>query len=188
MKKQEIIRRLEEVWGEIPGWMERGTSASIRQYLERLGWEVGSKELSVRVNPAKVVIAEKLVSDAFGRDIQLAAAEIAGPGTGRAHIIRMRPTVDDPDIPPSVIVKLVNEDYPWVSDRTDLFRTFFNEWATYEFFHLLGLAEPIAPRFYGGDVEAGVMIIEDAGSEEEAQDFYNNIILNELRIPHSSVE
>ena len=56
MRKQEIIRRLEEVWGEIPGWMEAGSSASLEQYLERLGWEVGSKDLSVRVNPAKVVI------------------------------------------------------------------------------------------------------------------------------------
>ena len=170
MRKQEIIRRLEEVWGEIPGWMEAGSSASLEQYLERLGWEVGSKDLSVRVNPAKVAIAEKLVSDAFGRDIKLAAVEIAGPGTGRAHIIRMRLTVDGPDIPPSVIVKLVNEEYPWVRDRTELFRTFFNEWAVYEFFRRLGLAEQIVPRFYGGDAEAGVMIIEDLGKVENTYD------------------
>lgn len=170
MKKQAIIRRLEEVWGGIPGWLESGSSASLRQYLERLGWEVGSQELLVRVNPAKVAIAEKLVSDAFGKDIQLAAVEIAGPGTGRAHIIRMRLNADDPDIPPSVIVKLVNEDYPWVSDRKELYQTFFNEWSTYEFFRRLGLPESIVPQFYGGDAEAGVMIIEDLGKVENTYD------------------
>ena len=166
MKKQEIIRQLEQAWGEIPGWMNEWSSASLRQYLKGLGWVVGSKDLSVRVNPDKVTIAEKLVSDAFGRDIQLAAVEIAGPGTGRAHILRMWTSVDDPVIPKSVIVKFVNEDCPWISDKTELFRTFFNEWATYDFFRRLGPPEPIIPRFYGGDAEAGVMVIQDLGKVE----------------------
>lgn len=148
--------------------MKEWSSTSLRQYLERLGWVVGSKDLSVRMNPEKAAIAEKVVSDVFGRDIQLTAVEIAGPGTGRAHIIRMRTTVDDPNIPGSVIVKVANEDCPWISDRTELLRTFFNEWATYEFFSQLGLAEAIVPQLYGGDTEAGVMIIEDLGKVENA--------------------
>ena len=168
--KQEIIQQLEQAWGKIPGWMKGWSGASLEKYLQRLGWAVDSNGLSIQTNSEKVAVAEKLVSDSFGRDIQLAPVEIAGPGTGRAHILRMRTSVDDPSIPKSFIVKLVNKDYPWASGKADLFRTFFNEWATYEFFHQLKLAEPIVPRFYGGDAEAGVIVIEDLGKVENTYD------------------
>lgn len=168
--KEEIIQQLEHVWGKVPGWMKEWSSTSIERYLQRLGWVVGSDGLSVQANPEKVAIAEKLVSDSFGRDIQLTPVEIAGPGSGRAHILRMRTSVDDPSIPKSFIIKLVNEDYPRVSGKAELFRTFFNEWATYEFFHQLRLPEPIIPRFYGGDAEAGVIVLEDLGKVENAYD------------------
>jgi hypothetical protein len=170
MMKQEIIQQLEQAWGKIPSWMKGWSSTSLERYLQRLGWAVDSNGLSIQTNPEKVAIAEKLVSDSFGRDIQLAPVEIAGPGTGRAHILRMRTSVDDPSIPKSFIVKLVNEDYPWVSGKAELFRTFFNEWATYEFFRQLKLPELIVPRFYGGDAEAGVIVIEDLGKVENAYD------------------
>jgi len=165
-KRKEIIQQLEQAWGKIPGWMKEWSSASLEKYVQRLGWVVDSSGLSIQTDPEKVAIAEKLVSDSFGRDIRLAPVEIAGPGTGRAHILRMRISVDDPSIPKSFIVKMVNEDYPWVSEKAELFRTFFNEWATYEFFHQLSLREPIVPRFYGGDAEAGVMVIEDLGKDD----------------------
>jgi hypothetical protein len=163
MRKNEIIQQLEQAWGTIPGWMKEWSSTSLEGYLLRLGWVVGSNGLSIHADPEKMAIAEGLLSDSLGRDIQLAPVEIAGPGTGRAHILRMRTTVDDPSIPSSFIVKLVNEDYPWASGKADLFRTFFNEWATYEFFRQLKLPELITPQFYGGDSEAGVLVIEDFG-------------------------
>ncbi len=166
MMKQEILCQLEQAWGELPGWANGMSGAALKKWLERLGWEVGHKELSVRVNPDKAAIAEKLLSDTFGTDIRLTAVEIAGPGTGRAHICRMRTSVDEENIPRSVILKHVNEDYPWVSDKTELFRTFFNEWASYDFFHRLALPEPIVPQLYDGDAETGVMVIEDLGKVE----------------------
>jgi hypothetical protein len=170
MMKQEIIQQLEQAWGKIPGWMKEWSSTSLERYLQRLGWVVDSKGLSIQTNPKKVAIAEKLVSDSFGRDIQLTPVEIAGPGTGRAHILRMRISVDDPSIPKSFIVKMVNEDCPWVSGKVELFRTFFNEWATYEFFRQLKLPEPIVPQFYGGDAGAGIIVIEDLGKVENVYD------------------
>ncbi len=166
MTKQEILGQLEQAWGELPGWMNEMPGAELKKWLERLGWQVGQKELSVQVNPDKVAVAEKLVSDAFGTDIRLTAVEIAGPGTGRAHICRMKTSVDQKGIPRSVILKCVNEDYPRASDKMELFRTFFNEWASYDFFHRLALSEPIVPQLYGGDAETGVMVIEDLGKVE----------------------
>jgi len=54
MIKQEILCQLEQAWGKLPGWANGMSGAALKKWLERLGWEVGHKELSVRVNPDKV--------------------------------------------------------------------------------------------------------------------------------------
>lgn len=52
----------------------------------------------------------------------------------------------------------------------------------------LGITFGADPKPGGSLLKSGIMIIKDADNEEEVHDFYNKIIIDELQIPHSSVE
>jgi molybdopterin/thiamine biosynthesis adenylyltransferase len=52
----------------------------------------------------------------------------------------------------------------------------------------LGITFDRAPRGIASILKSGIMIIEDADNEGEAQDFYGKIVIDELQIPHSSVD
>jgi hypothetical protein len=115
--------------------------------------------------------AEGILKRTFGGSVRLDLA--AGPegGSQRSKLLRCK-VLDGPvTAPASVIVKRVNIEAGQVFDPDTLShpaRAFLNEWASLAF--LTRLAEsggdPIAPRLYGADRAAGLLVMEDLGQGE----------------------
>ena len=112
---------------------------------------------------SQVVVAETVASGHFGGDVRLSGGNNLG-GSDRSKVFRLR-VVDGPaGTPESVVVKAVLESETYDPESPEGSAAgLFNDWAGYEFLtRQLGEASP-APAFYGGDRDAGVIVIEDLG-------------------------
>ncbi|HEY5002934.1 MAG TPA: hypothetical protein VII61_07270 [Ktedonobacteraceae bacterium] len=104
-------------------------------------------------SPDMIAITEHLLSDAFGGTIHLAEGDDL-TASGRAGVYRLRVLVGPDNAPTSVIVKQARK-YPA--------GTFFNDWASLQFLSQIIPELSFAPRFYAGDVEQGIFVMEDLG-------------------------
>ena len=112
-----------------------------------------------------LMAAERVLAQTWGHEVRL------GPGSrltepGRRNMI-LRCQVLSGRGPASLIVKKVNSDAASLnqSDAWDVQR-FCSDWAGAQFLSTLQDHAPHSPRFYGGDREAGFILLEDLGSHE----------------------
>lgn len=118
--------------------------------------------------------AEKVLAGALGGAVRLGGPETIGGGR-HSHVHRF-PLLDAPsDAPPSVIVKTARlfGDEAYDPDATDVASPawrLFHDWAGLRFLAAVSGREPLAPRFYGGDRQAGLIVIEDLGTGEDTPD------------------
>jgi hypothetical protein len=99
------------------------------------------------------------------RGVQLAVthAELLTDPDRRDRVWRCTLDAQSDDAPKSVIVKHIRPAHYAPDDVTQLdTRRFFGEWAGAEFLSRLGDGQH-GPRFYGGDRQAGFIVIEDMG-------------------------
>jgi hypothetical protein len=121
----------------------------------------------------KKAIAEQILSREFGSHVHLDGGGVAGKeGSGRSKVLRCR-VLDGPSgTPESVIVKfvLLKEGEIYDPDAAAALENpatrLLNEWASLRFLSEIATEVPPAPRFYGGDREAGLIVIEDMGRGE----------------------
>ena len=115
---------------------------------------------------ATVELAEAVLSSTFHEPIRLDDGENPRGGSGRANVLRCKVLAGPSDLSPSVIVKRVNigpgETYNPDAAEGPAIRL-FTEWASLEFLSQLETELPLAPRFYGGNREAGLIVMEDLG-------------------------
>ena len=116
------------------------------------------------MRPAIAVAAEQLLRRAVGAAVRLTGWEPLRGGD-RSKVWRARVRGGRAGAPASVVVKTAvvadGEDYAPDARGTGPAWRLFNEWASLE---LLGRLEPerrLAPRLYGGDRAAGVLVVED---------------------------
>lgn len=110
--------------------------------------------------------AERVLTDVFGESIELADPEGLG-GSNRSHVHRCSVRPQRTDLPSHVVVKKVatgpDQTYDPSASDGPAWRL-FNEWAGLQFLTELAGAGSPAPQFYGGDRDAGLIVLEDLGS------------------------
>ena len=99
--------------------------------------------------------AESLLRDEWGRDVRLQLERTyENPTT-----IVVRANVTGP-APASIAIKHVG---PHHENPTGYLHSFFNDWAACLFLNSFNHNPPLAPRFYSGDTEHHILIMEDLG-------------------------
>ena len=113
-----------------------------------------------------VTLAEAVLMRTFGSPVRLDTGAPPGGGSGRANVLRCNVLDGPSEMPSSVIIKRVNindgETYDPHANEGPAIRL-FTEWASLEFLSQLDTELPLAPRFYGGDRAAGLIVMEDLG-------------------------
>ena len=120
-----------------------------------------------------VAIAENVLCEAFGGDVQLKMETEFD--TDRATVLRCCVVEDLPDVPRSVVIKRAlttdgTEFHPNSPD--EMVPRFFNDWAGLEFLSEISDGNSPAAQFYGGNWEKGLMVIEDLG---DGRNFYGSL-------------
>jgi hypothetical protein len=118
-------------------------------------------------HPPAIPIAEAILARTLGAPVRLDAGTSLGGGSGRANVSRCAVLEGPVGAPASVIVKRVkvqaDERYDPDAQEGPSVRL-FTEWASLQFLSELSKVSQLAPRFYGGDRGAGVIVMEDLGS------------------------
>ncbi|HZS10023.1 MAG TPA: hypothetical protein VFD58_34665 [Blastocatellia bacterium] len=109
---------------------------------------------------AIVAAGERILSERLGRGVRLRAGEVHH--TGKSTVVRCRHINPPDDLPASFIAKrpAPDRDVPAAHSSALL-----SEWAALELLTLLSDGQPVAPRFYGGNLKAGVIVMEDLGDD-----------------------
>ncbi len=111
-----------------------------------------------------VATVERILSEAFGGMVRIETEDGLG-GSDRSNVFRCNVLEGPSDTPKSVVVKqaLAHGDEVYDPDSTEgtAYRL-FNDWAGLQFLSDI----PVAPRFYGGHREKGLIVIEDLGNGE----------------------
>jgi hypothetical protein len=120
--------------------------------------------------------AEKILSQRFSTDIQLHLAAFCSQGRC-SIVVRCQVEPGFYDIPQTFIVKKalprLDTDGPYDPESRDFHNTaqwLFNDWAAAQFLGKISNHPPLAPAFYGGDREAGLIVLEDLGESPNTAD------------------
>jgi hypothetical protein len=110
---------------------------------------------------ALVAASELLLTRRFDQDVHLALRDTLT--TRKSLVLRCAIIPPASYLPVTIIAKspLPSPDDPFVH-RVN----FVNEWAALRFLDHIGPDLPLAPRCYGGDSTAGVLVLEDLGSDD----------------------
>jgi hypothetical protein len=114
-----------------------------------------------RIDPLMVKAAEQILSTAVGHPVQLTQIEFIS-GRGRRNLLLRCHSSSNSGLPPSLIIKKVdaNSYNPRNPDSWDTLR-FFRDWIGAQFLSTISNQYQHSPRFYGGDLRLGFMILED---------------------------
>jgi len=118
-------------------------------------------------------VVETILGKRFGGAVRLDPGAALDPGR-RAQVYRFTVLEGPADLPATVIAKRAGgtAGEPYDPDRpTGPAWGLFNEWAGLQFLDALGGDRPPAARFYGGDREAGVVVLEDMGAGQHLHTF-----------------
>lgn len=117
-----------------------------------------------------IALAERVLSASLGSRVHLDSTPQLD-SSDRSHVFRLCLLEGPPDAPASVIVKRAvvgddeNYDPSAAAFLTPAWRL-FNDWAGLQFLSDVAGFDPIAPRLYGGDRDAGLIVLEDLGTGE----------------------
>jgi hypothetical protein len=117
-----------------------------------------------------IAAAEKAMTGTLGGAVKLGASTMRDQRY-RSLMLRCPVQKAPPGTSASVILKCItsNEGKPYDPEDTQAFGSptrLFNEWAGAQFLDSLGLKPRLSPRFYGGDRELGLVVLEDLGDGE----------------------
>lgn len=114
-----------------------------------------------RVDPVIVAAVEQVLSTAVGDPTQLTQVEFISE-RGRRNLLLRCHCPSDTGLPSSLIIKKVkaNSYNPNNPNSWDTLR-FFRDWIGAQFLSTMADQYPHSPRFYGGDLTLGFIILED---------------------------
>ena len=119
-----------------------------------------------------IAVAEIILSQQFDRHVRLETIDTIR-NSNRAKVLRCRVADSLSGVPASVVVKQITGAEKEAYD-VDLAEgpaaRLFNEWAGLQFLEQIAGEAPLAPRFYGGDRERGVVVMEDLGTGARTND------------------
>jgi hypothetical protein len=122
-----------------------------------------------RHTPEAIVnLAESLLSRQFDQAAHLVPVRMFSGF--KSVVARCRIERGAADLPDALIVKKVREDrvgyFPNSQATPNAAHELFNDWAAARFLEGLGHDPPLSPRFYAGDREHGLIVLEDLGDGE----------------------
>lgn len=120
------------------------------------------RAMSDRTETRVLEVATAVMSRHLGGPVQL--ERTSGPRSDHKPVLRCTVASAPPGAPPTVIVKHL----PHRPGQSRL--GLMNEWAALRFLSQLGLEPPVSPAFYGGDLDAGVLVLEDLGEGDSLAD------------------
>src|SRR5262249_21192174 len=121
------------------------------------------------------------LSVAWGDPVRLEARDPHLDGRARPHARVMRcSVVAGPELAPATVIVKCFQECAWKDwkgaydpdhqqEGSTAWR-FFNEWAGMQFVERLRCERPLAPRVYGGDRAAGLVVMEDLGESGSLAD------------------
>jgi thiamine kinase-like enzyme len=114
-----------------------------------------------RIDPLIVAAAERVLSTSVGHTTHLTQVEFISE-RGRRNLLLRCHCSSDAGLPPSLIIKKVeaNSYKPDDINSWDTLR-FFRDWIGAQFLSTISEQYPHSPRFYGGDLTLGFIILED---------------------------
>jgi hypothetical protein len=110
--------------------------------------------------------AQDTLAQAFDRPARLEAVELL-QGSSRSRVTRCRVLDATDDTPQHVVVKQALAQREEIYDPASLHGPsvrLFNEWASLQFLGECFVNDSPIPRFYGGNREAGLLVMEDLGA------------------------
>lgn len=108
-----------------------------------------------------IAIAESLLPQEWGKALRLNVLETYENAT--TVVVRCSLSNPNESSPSSVAVKHVR---PHPENPTGYLHSFLNDWAACIFLNSFEPDPPLAPRFYGGDIERSILIMEDLGGSD----------------------
>jgi hypothetical protein len=122
-----------------------------------------------RHNPETIIkFAEALLSWQFDQGARLVRDHVFSGF--KSVVVRCRVESRGMGLPDALIVKKVREDrvgyFPNSQAPPNSARELFNDWAAARFLDGIGHDPPLSPRFYAGDRENGLIVLEDLGDGE----------------------
>jgi hypothetical protein len=128
-----------------------------------------AEELSLQL---LIRTAERILTDAHGVQVRLRRGETFPGGLAeKSTVLRCRVVHGPADLPPTVIVKQVRERLafrylPDSPQAPNAAHRFFDDWAALQFLGGIGGDPSLAPAFYGGVRDVGVIVMEDLGADD----------------------
>src|SRR5262245_10599584 len=117
---------------------------------------------------AIVNLAEKMLSRQFDQVVRLGLDRVFS--SFKSVVVRCRVERNSASLPEALIVKKAREDrigyFPDSEAAQNAAHELFNDWAAARFLDGLGHDPPLSPRFYAGDRENGLIVLEDLGDGE----------------------
>lgn len=113
-----------------------------------------------------LAVAEQVMAARFGGKVRLALGDKEGLNR-RDYVHRLNVVQGPPEAPQTLIMKQARRraDQPYASDEAEgPASRLFDEWAGLQFLGEVGGDSPLAPRLYGGDRDAGILLMEDFGT------------------------
>ncbi|HEV2665348.1 MAG TPA: hypothetical protein VG324_10570, partial [Blastocatellia bacterium] len=114
---------------------------------------------------AIVNLAESLLSRQFDQAVRLVRDRVFSGF--KSVVVRCRVEGRGAGLPDTLIVKKAREDrmgyFPDSQATPNAAHELFNDWAAARFLYGLGNDPPLSPRFYAGDRERGLIVLEDLG-------------------------
>lgn len=112
--------------------------------------------------------AERVLAQRFGRSLRLTDVQRLSEPRRRNLLLRCRVADGPVNAPPTVILKRARQqrydpDDPGSRPAAGLFR----DWAGLQFLSSLDSEPIVCPRFYGGDRDAGFLLMEDVGGHPD---------------------
>lgn len=126
-----------------------------------------TSEESTPLPSEMMTAAEAVLADALGEPVRLGAAERLGGTRFRSTVARYAVAAGPDTAPASVVVKCYRgEQEPPAAEAEDFWtpeRRLLGEWSALTFLGRLPADPPLAPRLYGGDRQAAILVLEDLG-------------------------
>jgi hypothetical protein len=117
---------------------------------------------------AIVNLAESLLSRQFDQAVRLVRDRVFSGF--KSMVVRCRVESSGAGLPEALIVKKAREDrvgyFPESQATPNAAHELFNDWAAARFLDGLGHDPPLSPRFYAGDREHGLIVLEALGDGE----------------------
>jgi hypothetical protein len=121
------------------------------------------KNASLDQNSALVLAAQEIISEKFGRSIEITSIDRITDPDRRNDVYRCIVDPEKEDSSSFVIKKIAGPAFSTNDLESLELMRFFSDWVGAEFLNHVSTGNSICPQFYGGNLQMGFFVLEDLG-------------------------